>query len=209
MNFTDLKSRITSLLDRSDYDTKAGVYINSAIHELERRFNWLGMENRTAGSLTSTGYIDIPSKYKSVKYFIVPDSEIVVLDKRSYGFIKANFTSTGVPCCFATLKALGRFIIGPTPSDDYSYELIYNKYSDDLTDASPSNFWMTDMWEIVYYGALIQYELDSGKKLQLGTEEAPMSPTILFEQAYNTLRMAEINEDFSDKPIYESVASIR
>lgn len=209
MNFTDLKSRITSLLDRSDYDTKAGVYINSAIHQLEQRFNWLGMENRTTGTLTSTGYIDIPTKYKSTKYFIVPDSDIVVLDKRSYGFIKANFTSTGVPCCFATLKSLSRLVVGPTPSSDYSYELIYNKYSDDLTDASPSNFWMTDMWEVVYYGALIQYELDSGKKLQLGTEEMPMSPTLLFEQAYNTLRMAEINEDFSDKPIYESVSGIR
>ena len=203
MNFTDLKSRITSLIDRSDYDTKAGVYINSAIHLLERRFDWLSMENRSTGTLTSTGYIAMPSKYKNSKYFIVPDSDIVVLDKRSYGFIKSNYSTTGVPECFATLKSLSRIVIGPTPSQDYSYEFIYNKYSDDLTDASPSNFWMTDMWEVVYYGALIEYELDSGKKLMLGTEDAPLSPAILFERAYNELRMAEIDEDFSDKPIYE------
>jgi hypothetical protein len=209
MNFTELKASITSLIDRSDYDIKAGVFINSAIRGLEQRRNWLGMERLLSGTLTSSvNSIDIPEKYKSVKYFIVPDSGIKILDKRSYDFIKANFPTPGIPSCFATLKAINKFIIGPTPRQDYTYELIYNRYSNDLTDASPTNFWMEDMWEIVYYGALMRYELDSGSKLNLGTEEAPMSPTLLYEQAYTMLSMAENNEEFSDKPVYETIAGV-
>jgi hypothetical protein len=113
------------------------------------------------------------------------------------------------PKVFATKQASSRFVVRPYPDNTYAYEMVTRNFSLDLSDASPSNFWMTDMWEIVFYGALIQYELDSGKKLTLGTDEVPMSPMMLYERLYSKLTKNQIDEKRSRAPLYRGADWVR
>lgn len=213
MNFSGLITKITSLLDRSDYDTKAGEFINSAIHELEWSYNWRKMEAApVTGNLTTTvDYISIPSKYKRVKsLFVTVDTIEKPLAKKSYFWLKSHYphgtSSPGEPSIFAIKQGESKFYVRPYPQQTYSYELIYDVFSDDLVvNTNESNFWMTDMWEIVYYGALLQYELHSGKRLTLGTEDQPMSPATLYNGLLPKLLKAHADEEYCDHPIYESV----
>lgn len=210
MNFTQLKTKITTLLDRSDYDTRAGEFINSAIHILEQTYDWRQMEAApvTGNLTTSIDYIDIPARYKNVKcLFITVDTREKPLSKKSYFWIKSHYpsgsNSKGEPEMFATKTGESKFVIRPYPQQTYAYELVYNAFSSDLvTDTNESNFWMSDMWEIVYYGALINYELDSGKKLDLGTADAPLSPRILYDSLLGKLMKTQTDEELSHYPLY-------
>ncbi len=210
MNFTQLKTKITALLDRSDYNARAGEFINSAIHILEQTYDWRQMEAApVTGNLTTSGdYIAIPDRYKNVKsLFITANTREKPLAKKDYFWIKSRYPygtdGRGEPEVFATKTGESKFIIRPYPQQTYAYELIYNAFSADLvTDTNESNFWMSDMWEIVYYGALINYELDSGKKLEIGTEDAPLSPRILYDSLLGKLMKTQIDEELSHYPLY-------
>ena len=213
MNFSGLITKITTLLDRSDYDTKAGEFINSAIHELEQTYDWRQMEAAplTGNFTTSIDYITIPSRYKNTKcLFITVDTMEKPLAKKKYFWLKSHYpygsNSKGEPEYFAIKTGESRFIVRPYPQQTYAYELVYNAFSSDLVvETNESNFWMEELWEIVFYGALIQYELDSGKKLELGTEESPMSPQLLYNNLLSKLIKAQIDEEISDYPIYTGV----
>lgn len=213
MNFSGLITKVTSVINRSDYDTKAGEFINSAIHELEWSYNWRKMEAAPiTGSLTAAvDYVSIPSKYKRVKsFFITVDGVEKPLAKKNYFWLKTHYPdgtmSPGEPREYAIKQGESKFYVRPYPQKDYAYELICDVFSSDLVvNTNESNFWMTDMWEIVFYGALIQYEFDSGKRLRLGTEDAPMSPTILYNNLLPKLVKADADEEYDDHPIYESV----
>lgn len=212
MDFTTLKTRITGLIDRSDYDTNAGIFINSAIHELEMSYNWRKMEASplTGNLTTSVDYVAIPTRYKRAKSFLITvDTKEKPLAKKGYFWLKSHYpygaNSKGEPEAYAIKQGESRFYVRPYPQQTYAYELICDVFSEDLSDASPSNFWMTDMWEIVYYGALLQYELHSGKKLVLGTEDHPMSPTTLYNSLLPKLLKTHADEEYCDHPIYESV----
>lgn len=215
MNFTELKTKITSLLDRSDYDTKVGGYINSAIHELEQDFDWRQMEAKATGNLTSIiDYIAIPARYKNTKSLIITDSsnsnKQIVLTKKDYLFMIAQYPygsdKKDTPKTYATKTSESNFVVRPYPDKTYAYELITNNFSADLVvTTNESNYWMTDMWKVVYYGSLIQYELDSGKRIVLGTEEAPITPTIFYKELLSKLKNNQINERKSRAQIYESV----
>lgn len=208
MNFTELKTKITTLLDRADYDVLAGQFINAAIQELEQSFDWRQMETEYTGSITtSVDYIPMPTRYESCAYLIITsNNRQKFLLKQDYAYMISKYphgnSNPSEPKVFATKQSASRFIVRPYPEKTYTYELCTRSFSADLSDTNPTNFWMVEMWLIVFYGALIQYELDSGKKLQLGTEEFPLSPGILYQSLYAKLTKKQIDERRSRAPLY-------
>lgn len=207
MNFTEIKTKITALLDRSDYDEKSGQFINSAMRKAEVAYDWTGMEYITTGTL-STDEITIPSRYKNVKWLKLNNGTKDFFPmKKSYGFVIDNYpygsTKKSAPKVFASKRGAGIFVLRPYPdtSVTYTYELTINRYSDELSDSSPTNYWTDGDWQLLFYGALIEYELDSGKRLILGTEDQPISPGLLYSQLYTDLVRAEINEYKTSLPI--------
>ena len=197
MNFSDLQTQVSNKIGYGDQSSKIPTYINSAIHQLEDEDDWSHMESKLSGNLTtSVDYIAIPTRYKNCKYrMFVTDSDVqkpvvkceydALIEAHPYGS-----TKKGLPLRFAEKPSESNFIVRPYPDKTYAYELLVNVYSVDLVADADTNYWTANKWEIVMYGALIQFELDSGEQLKLGTEEMPLSPTILYE---NLLRLLKRN----------------
>lgn len=187
MNFGELQTQVLNKIDYNDQSTKVPTYINSAIHILEDEDDWPHMENKATGSLTtSVDYIAIPTRYKNSKsLFITDDTEQKEVHIGEYSEIIRSYpygsNTKNLPKRFAEKYSELNFIVRPYPDKTYDYEMLTNIFSADLSASSDSNWWTANKWEIVLYGALIQYELDSGVQLKLGTEEMPLSPTILYQ----------------------------
>lgn len=194
MNFGELQTQVLNKIDYGDQSTKVPTYINSAIHILEEEDDWPHMENKVAGSLTtSVDYIAIPTRYKNSKsLFITDDTEQKEVHIGEYSAIIREYpfgsNSKSLPKRFAEKYSESNFIIRPYPDKTYAFEMLTNVFSADLSASADSNWWTANKWEIALYGALIQFELDSGQQLKLGTEEAPLSPTILYQNLLGILR---------------------
>ena len=210
MNFGELQTQVSNKVGYNDQSEKIPTYINSAIHQLEQEDDWPHMETRATGNLTSSqDYIAIPSKYKNVVTLKITDSDQeIFLRKGSYETIinLYPFGITSKACLkrFAKKKSESNFIVRPYPDKTYAYELISNNYSTDLSASSDTNYWTDENWEIVMYGALIQWELDSGSKLTLGTEEVPLSPALLYANLLRILRRNRTTEKYTNGVAYAS-----
>lgn len=186
MNFGDLQTQVSNKIGYGDQLTKIPTYINSAIHILEEEDDWPHMEKKATGNLTtSVDYIAIPARYKNSKsLFITDDTKQKEVHIGEYSVIIKDYpsgsNSKNLPKRFAEKYSESNFIIRPYPDKTYAFEMLTNVFSADLSESADSNWWTANKWEIVLYGALIQYELDSGVQLKLGTEEAPLSPAILY-----------------------------
>lgn len=215
MNFGELQTQLSNKIDYGDQSTKIPTYINSAIHVLEDEDDWPHMENKATGNLTtSVDYIAIPTRYKNTKtLFITDDTEQKEVHIGEYSEIIRDYpfgsNSKGLPKRFAEKYSESNFIVRPYPDKTYAYEMITNVYSADLSASSDSNWWTANKWEIVMYGAMIQYELDSGAQLKLGTEEVPLSPTMLYKDLLGILRRSFKRRKYSKGIAYSKANYIK
>lgn len=164
MDWGTLKTDIANYLIRSDIDTVVPNLINQALHKVERLYNWKHMESKTSGTLSSSSdSIAVPTKYKVVKsFFVTADNKQRELEKIDYSGMIIRYpygsTAKNIPKCFSILQNDGFFYLRPYPDGAYSYELITYNYSNDLSDANTSNWFMTNAWEVLLYGALMKGE---------------------------------------------------
>lgn len=195
MNFGELQTQVSNKIDYGDQAAKIPTYINSAIHILEEEDDWPHMENKATGNLTtSVDFIAIPTRYKNTKsLFITDDTKQKEVHIGEYSEIIQDYpsgsNSKSLPKRFAEKYSESNFIVRPYPDKTYAFEMLTNVFSADLSASADSNWWTANKWEIVMYGALIQYELDSGEQLKLGTEEMPLSPTILYQGLLSILKL--------------------
>lgn len=215
MNFGQLKTQVQNKIDYGDQTTKVPTYINSAIHILEEEDDWSHMESALTGNLTtSVDYIAIPTRYKSCKnhIFITDGTRQKAVVKADYGEMLLLYpdgsSAKSLPKRFARKESESKFIVRPYPEKTYAYELLANVYSADLVADADSNWWTANKWELVMYGALIQYELDSGAELKLGTEEMPLSPVILYTNLLTKVKNNNVRERVTQGVAYSSVAYV-
>jgi len=201
MIFSALQTQVSNKIGYGDQSAKIPTYINSAIHLLEQTDDWPHMESKLTGNLTtSSDSISIPTRYKNCKYkmFITDGDKQKPVSKTDYDFMINMFplgsSSKGLPKAFASKPSESKFIVRPYPDKTYPYELLVNVFSADLSDNADTNYWTNENWEIVMYRALIEFELDSGAQLKLGTEEVPLSPTLLYTNALAILKGNRIRE---------------
>ena len=216
MNFGELQTQVLNKIDYGDQITKVPTYINSAIHQLEEEDDWPHMESKLSGDLTtSVDYIAIPTRYKNCKYrLFVTDSDVqkpvvkceydALIEAHPYGS-----TNKSLPKRFAEKPSESNFIVRPYPDKTYAYELLVNVFSADLSASGDTNYWTNNKWEIVMYGALVQFELDSGEQLKLGTEEMPLSPTILYMNLLNLLKRSRKLRKYAGGFAYSSAAYVK
>ena len=215
MNFGELQTQVSNKIGYGDQSSKIPTYINSAIHQLEDEDDWPHMESKLSGNLTtSVDYVAIPTRYKNCKYrlFVTDSDKQKPVVKCEYdALIEANpygSTKKDLPLRFAEKPSESNFIVRPYPDKTYAYELLVNVYSADLVANSDTNYWTDNKWEIVMYGALIQFELDSGEQLKLGTEEIPLSPNILYQEQLRLMKRNRKLRKYTGGFAYSSAAYV-
>ena len=70
---------------------------------------------------------------------------------------------------YAGDNANNRLILRPTPDAAYVYHFYYYQYLPELSADTDTNWWTTDAWEILLYGALLQAQsfLKDDSRIQL------------------------------------------
>ena len=195
MTFAELKIKVADWMQRTDLDAVTGDFINLAMHKIERAFNFNCMMAIETGTI-STDLIPEPTRYQEVKTLMMTiNSQQIYLPKLTYPALLASFpygsTLTGSPEAFAYKPSASTLVIRPYPNTSYDYELVYWATTQDLTSDSDTNWWLTNAWELLMYGALVE-----GMNYIVDSERLPV-----WQQRYNeTLAeyiMNERNEEFS------------
>ena len=163
MDWSTLKTRTTTALgNRSDISSAEIIEaINTPIHEAELEHNWRFMESKTSGNFTSSSdSITIPTRYKMMKaFFITDNNKQEPLQKLDYTTLISWYPDgtnvKNTPSACALLEADSKIYVRPYPDATYAYELVVYVFSADLSDSNTSNWWLTNAWEILFYGALL------------------------------------------------------
>lgn len=148
-NYSDLKAAVASYLARSDLTSQIPDFITLAEKKVARRLNF-GLRETTASVTTSAGgTVAMPSDYsqmRAVLYNNKPLNNIPVEAANAYS------TTGGVPIGFS--------IVGQTlyvwPAQAVTVTLFYHQEFTALSDASPTNWLMTDAPDLYLYGALLE-----------------------------------------------------
>lgn len=193
MNFGQLKSKVADWLNRSDLTAQIPDFINMAMHELEREWNYKLMESPFSQTTNAT-YLTLPARYKETKWlkFIDANSKYQVLQKKSSDYALSAFPNltgdTRPPEIFCVYS--GQFLLRPTPDLEYSYEGVTYVYSVDLVADDDSNNWTVSYWECLLFGALVQ----AGIFMKDDTLVKYWQP--FYVNAYTSLRNAETKEEY-------------
>jgi hypothetical protein len=161
VDFFGLKIKVADWLNRSDLNGLIPELIQLTQRDLERK-NWRFMEKRETFSSSET-YRDFPVRLKNVKVFWLID------DDRRYKLIQRNekeaiaeypylTTNKSKPKLFSPLWDSSKFLFRPTPDKSYDYDLLYRQYSAELQNDTDTNWWTTNAWETLLFGALLQAE---------------------------------------------------
>ena len=166
-----MKTKVADWLNRSDLSSVLGDFVNMAIKRVERECNLNYMITSATGTL-STDLIALPTTYKETNALILTTSGVdYYLKKDSYPHLISVFnteSATERPRSFATIPAGTSVMLRPYPDSTtvYTYELIYYLYSAEMTSDSETHWLMTNAWEIVLYGAMLEaamYIVDSDR----------------------------------------------
>ena len=206
MNFGELKTNLGKWsANRSDLTSELGDFINSAIHNLEKKYRWKHMTSKTTGNFTTTvDSLTIPTRYKSMKYaFITADNEQVPLAKKSYqvmiGTYPGGTTDVGEPSIIAEAYWDSKFYVRKYPDKTYPYEIVTYNYSADLSADSDTNWWTDNAHEILIYGALMEVE-KRGKEPIVYADGT--TPTQMFNSLLGDLIQTFTEEEILGSPQY-------
>lgn len=173
MNYSGLISQIETEIDRTNATTRIATAINQSMHHLERKFNFNYMKNTdsTPVILAQGAYkIDFPTRYKKMIWFKYLDGTdyydiIQKSESECLNFYPDVTLDTGEPALFASLHNENKFLIRPTADKAYSVYRSYFAYSTDLAvTTNETNWLLTNSWEILFYGALLEIAAFVGDK---------------------------------------------
>ena len=174
MTYAELKAEIALYLNRTDLTARIVYWADMAKTSIERgqfildgksvAVNWNCMKKRQTTS-SAEAYITMPSKIKEVRWMkILYDTRYYDLVQKSpehaltlYPFVAGTGIPTDRPKIYAFLDEQSEILVRPTPDQSYTYDIGFYAYSDLMT-TTDTNWWLTNAWELLMYGALIQAE---------------------------------------------------
>jgi hypothetical protein len=174
MNFLALKQKVADYLNRTDLTAQIPDFVITAQRDLERGqfildskmtlVNWNCMKQRKTVS-SSEVYLTLPERIKEVRWVKI------LLNDRYYSLTKKDpdvslsmwpYPTVGDvqsrPEVYAFLEEQNELLLRPTPDQSYTYDMGFYAYTADLAADGNTNWWTTNAWEILLYGALVRAE---------------------------------------------------
>lgn len=174
MNFGQIKTKVAAYANRDDLTSIIPDWIVSAQLNLERKYNFKGMESYATGSIAIMT-LALPTSYKEMLTFTIKDAG-VVYDPLIHKSVAEAFLEyplpddkEGRPVIFAEDNAQSVFVLRPTPDKSYTYEQHYYKHLTVLSNDSDTNWWTDKAYELLLYGALIEGKAYVGDNSDFGT----------------------------------------
>ncbi len=174
MTYTDLKSEVALYLNRNDLTARIVNWLDSAQLSLERgqfvldgkstAVNWACMKKRQT-TASDEAYITMPSKIKEIRWVkILFDTKYYDLTQKSpddalslYPYVAGTGIPEARPKIYAFFDEQSEILVRPTPDQSYTYDVGFYAYSA-LLSIPTATWWLTNAWELLLYGALLQAE---------------------------------------------------
>lgn len=161
LNRTDLTSRIVYWADIAKLNIERGQFL---LDGKSVAVNWNCMKKRQTTS-SAEAYVTMPSKIKEVRWVkILYETRYYDLVQQSperaislYPYISGTGIPKQRPQVYAFFDEQSEILVRPTPDQSYTYDIGFFAYSDLMT-TTPTNWWLTNAWELLLFGALIQAE---------------------------------------------------
>lgn len=158
-NYTDLKSAVANWLNRSS-DTSLVAVVPDLITLAETRFNRLlrlNAQDTTSSGTLSGPLISIPSDLVDLKRITVTangaEYDLRYLSPEDFD----NYASmSGAPHVYTSQT--NSYSVAPGPDSNYAYTIYYAARFAALSDASPTNWLLTNAPDVYLYGALLEAE---------------------------------------------------
>ena len=169
-NYSELKTAISSWLDRSDLDSVIPDFIALAEARHRRDFKLRRMETRvTANTIADTEYYTLPDNFiamRNIQLNTDPKTALEYLTPEQMDRVNAG-SSTGKPKAYSIIG--NNFQLRPIPDSVYEIEMLYFKYFTPLSDSNTTNDMLTYHPDAYLYGALVEAEpyLQNDKRIQV------------------------------------------
>jgi hypothetical protein len=189
--YQELKDQIINFVNKPDIDQTVDTFIDLTEAEMSRRLRHWRMERRSTAILSSQ-YVPLPSDFiepvrlsitSGDTYVLEAESQAQLIDRRA----EAGNT-TGLPRYYAIID--GTIEVFPTPSSDYTLEMVYVSKVQALTSSNTSN-WVLEYFPDAYlYGSLMHTApfLEEDQRLTVWSS--------LFEKAVESINQENANAKF-------------
>ena len=162
MTYDSLVENIRTYLERTDDATleKIPLFIMLAEQVIAAELKILGnLTVQTSNLVTGENIIDKPARWHktvSVNVTVAGKRQPVLL--RKYEYIRNYWpdpAETGVPLYYCDYDYT-HWLIGPTPDDDYAFEVLYYERSQPLDSSNQTNWFTQYAPQALLYGSLLQ-----------------------------------------------------
>lgn len=174
MNYTELKTSISSICENPFSDTELSLFVKQAEQKIYNSVQVSNLRKNTLGTTTAGNkYLSSPGDFLSVFSLAVVDpatGEYEYLLNKDVNFIRQSYPNPndqGIPKYYAifgptttndnppVLTNELSFILGPTPAAAYTVELHYFFYPVSIVDAGTS--WLGDNFDsVLLNGSLVE-----------------------------------------------------
>ena len=162
MTYDSLVADISSYLERTDTATleKIPTFIMLAEQVIASQIKFLGnLTVNTSTMTTSQSIIDKPARWhKTVSMNVTVAGEKTPILLRKYEYLREYWpdaTQTGVPKFYADYDYT-HWLVAPTPSDDYVFEVLYYERIQPLDSSNQTNWFTIYAPQALLYGSLLQ-----------------------------------------------------
>ncbi len=160
MNYTELKANIEDITENTFTDAQLAMFTEQAEQKIYNTVQIPALRRNVTGTLSSGNkYLGAPTDFLYTYSLAVVDGsgEYHFLLNKDVNFIREAYptpTSVGFPKHYAYFDD-NSFILGPTPSGNYTAELHYGYYPQSIVVAN--NTWLGDEFDsALLNGALIE-----------------------------------------------------
>lgn len=162
MTYDSLVADISSYLERTDTATleKIPTFIMLAEQVIASQIKFLGnLTVNTSTMTTSQPIIDKPARWhKTVSMNVTVNGSKQPVLLRKYEYLREYWpdaTDTGVPKFYADYDYT-HWLVAPTPSDDYVFEVLYYERIQPLDSSNQTNWFTIYAPQALLYGSLLQ-----------------------------------------------------
>jgi hypothetical protein len=162
MTYDSLVADIESYLERTDQATlqKIPTFIMLAEQQIATQIKFLGNLIVNQSTLViSDSIIPKPARWhKTVSFNITVAGKRQPVLLRKYEYIREYWpdpTQTGVPKFFCDYD-YDHWLVGPTPNDDYAFEVLYYQRVQPLDSSNQTNWFTQYAPQAMLYGSLLQ-----------------------------------------------------